>query len=205
MCPIFLQMPLQGLAFCKKKEEKNIRYLLTLISNFCIIIGGEVAKLVEFEKIYEEYFSKIYNFMFYKVLNKEIAEDLTSEFFIKLLTKLSAYNESKANLNTWLYTVAHNFVIDYFRVRKIEMSVDDEDNPLALPVDYDLERSIIANEDRKKLYEALTKLDDRTRKLLSLKYFFDMSNKEISNVTNINESTVSTICLRGIDKLKKML
>jgi len=51
---------------------------------------GMVTILVDFEKVYEEYFSKIYNFMFYKVLNKEIAEDLTSEFFIKLLTnKLS--------------------------------------------------------------------------------------------------------------------
>lgn len=161
--------------------------------------------MVEFEKVYEEYFSRIYNFMFYKVLNKGIAEDLTSEFFIKLLTKLNNFDESKANLNTWLYAIARNSVVDYFRIHKIEVSVDDSDNPIEIPNNYELEKDIIKNEDRKALYQALTKLDARTRKLLSLKYFFDMSNKEISNVTNINESTVSTICLRGIDKLKKML
>ena len=166
---------------------------------------GMVTILVDFEKVYEEYFSKIYNFMFYKVLNKEISEDLTSEFFIKLLTKLNTFDESKANLNTWLYTVAQNSVIDYFRGHKIEMSVDDQDNPIELPVDYELEKNIIESEDRKALYEALTKVEDRTRKLLSLKYFLDMSNKEISSVTGINESTVSTICLRGIEKIKKHL
>lgn len=161
--------------------------------------------MVEFERVYEEYFSKIYNFMFYKVLNKELAEDLTSEFFMKLLSKLDTFDESKANLNTWLYTVARNCVIDYFRVRKNDLSVEDEENPIEIPIDYDLETNAIKNEDRKALYVALTSLDGKTRKLLSLKYFFDMSNREISRITGINESTVSTLCLRGIKKLKKQL
>lgn len=161
--------------------------------------------MVEFENVYKEYFSKIYNFMYYKVLNKEIAEDLTSEFFVKLLTKLDTFDDSKAKLNTWLYTIARNSVTDYFRVNKIEVYVDDEENPLDLKVDYELEKELIKNEDRKELYEALITLDDRTRKLLSLKYFFNMSVKEIAINTGINESTVSTICLRGIEKLKKQL
>lgn len=143
--------------------------------------------------------------MYYKVLNKEIAEDLTSEFFVKLLTKLDTFDDSKAKLNTWLYTIARNSVTDYFRVNKIEVYVDDEENPLDLKVDYELEKELIKNEDRKELYEALITLDDRTRKLLSLKYFFNMSVKEIAINTGINESTVSTICLRGIEKLKKQL
>lgn len=161
--------------------------------------------MVEFEKVYREYFSKIYNFMYYKVLNKEIAEDLTSDFFMKLLTKLDTFDDSKANLNTWLYTIARNSVTDYFRINKIDVSLDAEDNPLDLRVDYELEKEFIKNEDRKELYEALITLDDRTRKLLSLKYFFNMSIKEIAVNTGINESTVSTICLRGIEKLKKQL
>ena len=183
----------------------KIFHILTRCLNFGIITCGKVEVLVDFEKVYQEYFSKIYNFMFYKVLNKEIAEDLTSEFFIKLLTKLNTFDESKANFNTWLYTVARNSVIDYFRSHKIETSIDDQDNPIELATDYELEENIIESDDRKALYEALVKVDDRTRKLLSLKYFFDMSNKEISSVTGINESTVSTICLRGMEKIKKHL
>ena len=183
----------------------KIFHILTRCLNFGIITCGKVEVLVDFEKVYQEYFSKIYNFMFYKVLNKEIAEDLTSEFFIKLLTKLNTFDESKANFNTWLYTVARNSVIDYFRSHKIETSIDDQDNPIELATDYELEENIIESDDRKALYEALVKVDDRTRKLLSLKYFFDMSNKEISSVTGINESTVSTICLRGMEQIKKHL
>lgn len=161
--------------------------------------------MVEFEKVYKEYFSKIYNYMYYKVLNKEIAEDLTSNFFMKLLTKLDTFDDSKSKLNTWLYAIARNSVTDYFRINKIDVSLDDEDNPLDLKVDYELEKELIKNEDRKELYEALITLDDRTRKLLSLKYFFNMSVKEIAINTGINESTVSTICIRGIEKLKKQL
>lgn len=143
--------------------------------------------------------------MYYKVLNKEIAEDLTSNFFMKLLTKLDTFDDSKSKLNTWLYAIARNSVTDYFRINKIDVSLDDEDNPLDLKVDYELEKELIKNEDRKELYEALITLDDRTRKLLSLKYFFNMSVKEIAINTGINESTVSTICIRGIEKLKKQL
>lgn len=188
-----------------KRNKQYFSQLLTKTHKFCIITYGKVTKLVDFESVYKEYFSKIYNYMFYKVLNKETAEDLTSEFFIKLLDKLNTFDESKANLNTWLYTIAKNSVTDYFRVHKVNVSVDDEENPIDLPVDYELEKNIIKSEDRKALYEALTTLDDKTRKLLSLKYFFDMSVREIANNTGINESTVSTICLRGIEKLKKQL
>lgn len=161
--------------------------------------------LSNFETMYNEYFSKIYNYIFYRVLNKETAEDLTSELFMKLVEKFDTFDENKASFSTWIYRIASNMVIDYFRSKKIDLSLDDEENPIDLPVDFEAEKNIIQSQERKQLYEALTELDDRTRDLLSMKYFLKMSNKEISLTKGINESTVSTICLRGIEKLKKRL
>ena len=64
---------------------------------------------------------------------------------------------------------------------------------------------MIEDDDRKAVYQALMRLDGRSRQVLALKYFGELSNREISKLTGINESTVSTIALRGRQKMREYL
>jgi RNA polymerase sigma-70 factor (ECF subfamily) len=108
-------------------------------------------------------------------------------------------------VSTWLYSIAKNCVIDYFRSRKITESIDDENIGSYLKVDFDEQLCLIADENRRLLYNALSQLDERTRDIIARKYFFDKSIRQIATDKQMNESSVSTIHNRGLKKLRKIL
>jgi len=160
----------------------------------------------ELNAMYEEYFPKVYNFVFYRLLHREHAEDVVSEIFLKVISNIGKFDPDKAAFSTWLFTIANNSVIDHFR--KQRRFADTTDGTVKLEelcaIDFDEQYEKITNDDRKRLYKALTMLDEKQRHIISLKYFSGMSNKIISELTGINESSVSTICARTIARLRSI-
>ncbi len=104
----------------------------------------------------------------------------------------------------WIFTIARNTLIDHFRRRKTTVSLDDSDVDLT-GADYAEQYETIVDDERKLVYQALMRLDGRSRQILALKYFGELSNREISKLTGINESTVSTIALRSKQKMREYL
>lgn len=155
--------------------------------------------------VYETYFPKIYNFIFYRVMHKQIAEDLVSMIFLKVAEKLHTYDENKGSIGTWIYAIAQNALNDYFRTRHIPVSLDEATGDLSVSVDFHEQSSLIEDEARRELYMALSELDDRTRDIISQKYFLEISVREIARNKKMNESTVSTIHNRGLKKLQKSM
>ena len=69
------------------------------------------------EKIYLEYKEKVFRYVRGKVSNVADAEDVTSEIFLKIQTSLGSYDEEKATLSTWIYTITHNAVCNFYRAQ----------------------------------------------------------------------------------------
>lgn len=158
-----------------------------------------------FEQMYEDFFPRVYNYVFYRLLHKEQAEDVVADIFTKVLENLYRYDSRKGSFSTWIFTVARNTLNDHYRKRRVCISMDDPDHPIEPSVDFEEQCSVIVDEQLREMYQALATLDERTRMVLSLKYFGEFTNREISRQTGINESTVSTLCVRGLAKLEKML
>lgn len=157
----------------------------------------------EFERMYEDYFSKIYQHVFYRVLHKQDCEDLVSEIFLKVARNIFRFNPQEASFNTWIFAIARNTLIDHFRRRSNVVSLEHCDG--LIWVDFEEQYASIVGEDRRMLYQALRQLDHRTRQILSLKYFAELNNREISRLINVNESTVSTLFLRGKKKMRELI
>jgi len=157
--------------------------------------------------IYETYYPKIYNFIFYRIMHKQITEDLVSTVFLKVVDKIDTYDPDKGQVSTWLYTIASNTLNDYLRTRNkiVPVALDDLYDDTSLSVDFGEQSSLIKDENRRELYVALSELDDRTRDVISQKYFLDKTIRAIAEDTNMNESTVSTIHNRGLEKLRKKM
>ena len=78
-----------------------------------------------FEKFYEANVDRIYRYVFFRVgQNQEIAQDLTSEIFIKALNAFERYDE-KVSRSSWIYTIAHNHLANYYRDRKVASDIED--------------------------------------------------------------------------------
>lgn len=152
-------------------------------------------------QIYDTYFSQIYHFIFSQVLHKELAEDIASDSFLKVINSLDTFDSAKASLRTWIFRIAHHTLIDYYRTHKIHMNLEYQIN--FLRVQFETQYEQITNDTCKELYRLLAQLSDRSKTILHLKYFNNMSNREIAAITGMNASTVSTLHQRALLSLRK--
>lgn len=156
----------------------------------------------DFEHIYDENYSKIYNYVYYRLLNKESTEDAVSEIFFKALENIHGFDAKRASVSTWLFKIASNTVNDYFRKTKKSVHISIEYAELS---DGDMVcENIIADEDTQKLYECLKALDDRMRTVIALRYWGGLSYAEIAEQTGITEKNAGVILSRAIVKLRKL-
>ena len=89
-----------------------------------IVIEAKYGSTAEsFGHLYEEYISKIFQYVNYRVGDRTIAEDLTSDIFNKALTNFTKYDSGKAAFSTWIFSIARNTIIDYYRKRSNEQKL----------------------------------------------------------------------------------
>lgn len=163
----------------------------------------DCGQLEELESVYILHHDNVYKNIYSKVLHKEIAEDLTSQVFLKIVKSYHRYDESKASIVTWINRIADNTVIDYFRTNQKDkelLNVDDYEQCLITDFDWFMchEKSLIINA----VGKAIKKLKNQEREMLLLKYFKCISNREIARMYGLNESTVSTRLFRTMKKLR---
>jgi len=150
---------------------------------------------------FEEYYPKIYNYTYYRVLHRETAEDLTGDVFYKAVAFAASFDESKASYKTWLFTIAHNIVANYYRDRKDGFSPDDFDS---LAAEGRFEDDFDKNEDFRWLHELLKTLPDREREVIALRFWGEMTHKEIALRIGLREKSVSSMMSRLTKKLNKL-
>ncbi|HBC32485.1 MAG TPA: RNA polymerase subunit sigma-24 [Clostridiales bacterium] len=156
------------------------------------------------EQIFDDYYDKVYAFLYVRVKNTTLAEDLASRTFLKVAEKYNTYDPLKGALSTWIFTIALNQLRSHYRVYqgKKTISLEDIEN---LYGDTNVEDYILENEIKTDLQGILNDLDERQHNIVTLKYYGELSNKEISKLLNISETNVSTILNRTIKKLKSFM
>lgn len=159
------------------------------------------------EDVYETYFPVVYNYVYYKLLNRENTEDIVSQVFLKIVQHLHRYDPTKASLRTWLLRVADHALIDFYRRQKPTVSYNDVETCLAntLCVSFEEEYARILSPERRMVLEALRTLPERDRTFLYYRYFLGITNREIALRMQMNENTVSAIMARARKKLKDIL
>lgn len=151
-------------------------------------------------EIYEQYSKKVLSYIRGKVGDAYLAEDLCADVFLKVYEKIDTFDESKASISTWIYTIAHNVVIDqYRRTRPTEEVPEDmaaDDDPLA---------EMCNNETLNALADALKKLDDRERHLIIARYYNNDSLKNIAEDLDVSYSYVKILHNNALKKMKNFL
>jgi len=151
---------------------------------------------------YKAYFPKIYKYVLYRVSDHSTAEDLVSEVFEKVLRNYHTFDPGKGKFSTWLFTIANNAVINYYRMNNRNT---DPADPEKLEANYRLEDLIVNQELTEFLLKAIKHLDERQRNIIALKFGACLTNRQIAVMTNISESNVGTILYRSLKKLKYIL
>ncbi|MFL2611309.1 MAG: RNA polymerase sigma factor [Flavobacteriaceae bacterium] len=153
---------------------------------------------------------RLYNFIYSKVLNKDNAEDLFQETFIKVIKTLKrgVYNEEGKFL-PWIMRIAHNLVIDFFRKKKRFPSFDKNDKydifQLIKDENPSIERHLIDNQILNDLKKIIIKLPQDQKEVLDMRLYKEMSFKEISEITGVSINTALGRMRYAIINLRKLI
>jgi RNA polymerase sigma-70 factor (ECF subfamily) len=161
---------------------------------------GSTAEL--FGRLYEQYLPNVYQYVSYRVGNRTEAEELTSVIFEKALTKFRSYDSKRAAFSTWIFSIAHHTVIDYYRRRSREQKLQQEAKFRIIALSESPEEEAVRSEEIQKLHKCLSRLKRHERELISLKFGGEMTNREIARITGLSESNVGTRLCRAIRKLR---
>lgn len=158
-----------------------------------------------FGELYDYFFPRLYNFIFGRVKNAGQADDIISITFTKVFMRLNDYDSGRGAFSTWIFRIAVNEMNNLFRTqRKLNEAgweeffdpADGRNTP---------EQQMLADEGSKHLLLALEKLNDRERRVVSLKYFTGISNKEIAVLENMTANNVGVVLHRALERLKAIL
>lgn len=153
-----------------------------------------------FEKFYDQHLDKVYRFIFLKVSSVEISQDLTAETFLRFWQTIKGPNKIE-DPRAFLYQIARNLVIDYYRQNNPFLNLSVEELVLVDPrpgpeKEAELEAELQA------LLKELQKLPDSYQDALVWHYLDDLSVKEISQILDKSENAVRLIIHRGLRSLK---
>jgi len=152
---------------------------------------------IKFEEIYKEFHPKILKFLKSKTSSKEDAEDLTSIVFEKALKGIDNFKWQGVPFSAWLYKIARNTLIDFYRRKKEVRSTNEIIETKSHPVN--IEQDAFSD-----LFfeQILYSLKPRERKIIYMKFFEGHTNKNIADKLNLTETNVATIIHRIIKNLK---
>lgn len=151
-------------------------------------------------KNYKEYKDKIYTYILYRVdFNSELAEDLTSEVFLKAWDHYKNFDESRS-FQAWIYTIAKNHLKNYYRVCYREVCFENTKEPR---VDY--KKKIEIDLELFRVIEKIKELNESYREILLMRFVDELSNGEIANILGKEEGAIRTHVSRALNELRGKL
>ncbi|MDR1203211.1 MAG: sigma-70 family RNA polymerase sigma factor [Tannerellaceae bacterium] len=148
-----------------------------------------------FDVLLNRYKSSIHSYIYFIVRNKDLTEDIFQETFVKVITtiKQGRYTEN-GKFKAWITRIAHNLIIDYFRQERSENTVSNDDvevdlfNNIKL-CDGTIEDMIVRNQVLSDVKKLIQHLPDSQREVLEMRYYQDLSFKEIADITGVSINT----------------
>jgi len=174
------------------------------------IKGDEIA----LQELVNRHRSRIYSYILSTIKNKALAEDFFQDTFIKVIQTLKGgkYNEEGKFL-PWVMRISHNLMIDYFRkekrFRKVSgKSRDNEEYDVFSTIGYEelnMEERLIKAQVKTDVKELIERLPDEQKEVVLLRHYYDMSFKEISDITNVSINTALGRMRYALINLRKLV
>jgi RNA polymerase sigma-70 factor (ECF subfamily) len=161
-----------------------------------------------YAELYERYLDKIYRYVYYKVGQKDEAEDLTSQTFLKAWDAIGDYEWRNHPFGAWLFRIAHNLVVDYHRARRANIGLDDASPQLEHRASRDEIRpeTVLAElitMDR--VRHAIGRLTEEQQQVLILRFFEWLSTGEVADLMGKRRGAIRGLQFRALSALRDLL
>ncbi len=157
-----------------------------------------------FTGLYDKHVDRIYRYVYYRVADNSVVEDITQEVFIKAWKAIGDYKRTGAPFGAWLTRIAHNLVVDHYRTNKNHVRLEDVEGSMkctapdpadAAELDFDHER----------VRKAILRLQGEKQKVILMRFIDGFSYSEIAQALKKSEGAVRVIQYRALIDLRSML
>ena len=154
------------------------------------------------EELYLLYFDRIYSYLRMSVGNRQDAEDLTTQTFLRMLEAIQSFRWQSAPFSAWLFRIAHNLAIDHFRAGRRVKAEEEVPEP---GEESSAEEQALDSLGRAGMLVLIERLSTDQRQVLTLKFLFEFSNAEAAGILGKTEGAVKSLQHRALASLQKQM
>lgn len=173
-----------------------------MLANEMALVARAKVEPAAFAAIYDHYFPRIYAYVRYRVRDAGLTEDITAQIFERVLANLSKYDAEQAPFAVWLFTIARHRVSDHHRAQQRRQLLPLDLVRSRASADPAPEEIVVRDETREALLVAVSRLSERERDILALKFGAELTNRRIAALTGLTESNVGVILYRAVRRLR---
>jgi RNA polymerase sigma-70 factor (ECF subfamily) len=155
--------------------------------------------------IYDRYESKIHSYIFHRVGDVQVAEDLTAQVFLRMLEAIQNENAWHSSFSGWLYRIAHNLVIDHYRRQSRLNHIPLDSAPTVLAEGADPAQVAEIRLQTERVCKAINQLTEEQAQIVSMRFLEGLSIAEVSQITGKTEGAVKALQYRAIVSLRRLL
>ena len=167
-------------------------------------VDEAARRLDTFAEKYQEFFPRVFAYVYGRVRNVHQSEDLVSEVFERAFIKMGTLRNDEA-FATWLFTIARNLVTSSARKRGRESIVDPDILRSVVATNVSVENEILVREEVQQVVDILKTFPQREQDIVSLKFDAELTNAQIAKVMGLSEPNVRVILFRTLRKLRETM
>ena len=152
------------------------------------------------DQYYKEYSDKVFHYLRSKIRNEDDVQDLHSAIFVKVCQHVNVYSEEKSSISTWIYTIAHNSVIDFYRGKKRNSELNEG---MAVPDTTDTD--LLNNETLSLLADVLKRLSLQERQIVIFHYYQGFTLKEVADKIEMSYSNCKLLHTKALMKIRTFM
>lgn len=155
-------------------------------------------------ELYRRYADAIFRYVYYRVGDRAVAEDLVGDVFVRALENLPSYQDTGRPFEAWLYRIAHARVVDHYRRQKVRRTTPLNER-LAAAEGADPEHTVAERDDARRVWESLVHLSDDQQQVVALRFISGYSIAEVADLLHKTEGAVKALQHRALASLRRLL
>jgi RNA polymerase sigma-70 factor (ECF subfamily) len=155
--------------------------------------------------VYDAYVDQVYRYLYYRVGSHAVAEDLTSETFLRALRRLDTFTYTGKDIGAWFTTIARNLVADHVKSSRFKLEVTTADMLDADRADDGIEQEVLDRLQNAALLDAVRQLKPEQQECIVLRFLQGLNVAETAEVMRRSEGAVKQLQLRAVRALAKLL
>ncbi len=156
-------------------------------------------------KLYDLYAPKIQSFIYHRTSDPLVTEDLTGQVFLRMLEAMRGGKGWRTSFSGWIYRIAHNLVVDYYRKRSQATYTNIDDTPHIPAGNGDPYQTMAARLDKDALLRAINQLTEEQAQVITLRFLEGYSISEVARLMNKTEGAIKALQFRGMTTLRRIL